>query len=61
MTLKNLNKPDELCTVKFTRRSWFSKEAFLFEGEVFRQNGKTKDVIYKLEGNWNDQVTIINT
>jgi len=36
MTLKNLNRPDEICKVKFTRRSWFSKEAFKFEGEAFR-------------------------
>jgi|LauGreDrversion4_2_1035121.scaffolds.fasta_scaffold134734_2 hypothetical protein len=60
MTVTNLKNPDQICQVKFTRRSWFSKESFKFEGEAFKQIGKTKEIFYMLEGNWNDQITIVN-
>lgn len=60
MTVTNLNRPDEQCRVKFTRRSWFSKESFKLEGETFKQIGKTKEIAYNIEGNWNDQVTLVN-
>lgn len=60
MTVTNLKNPELQCKVKFTRRSWFSKESFKFEGEVFKQLGKTKEISYTLEGNWNDQITLVN-
>jgi hypothetical protein len=35
MTVTNLMRPNEKCTVKFERRGWLSKEAFKLTGEVF--------------------------
>jgi hypothetical protein len=35
MTITNLQRPNEKCTVKFERRGWLSKEAFKLTGEVF--------------------------
>jgi len=60
LTVVNKSRPEEQCKVKFTRRSWFSKEAFKFEGEAFRQVGKLKEIAYTIEGNWNEQVSLVN-
>ena len=54
MTIVNLKRPEERCEVKFTRRSWFSKDAFKLEGEVFTQSKSEKKLSYLIEGNWND-------
>lgn len=35
MRVINLNRPQERAEVHFTTRSWFSDEAFLFQGEAF--------------------------
>ncbi len=61
MTIINLDKQNEKCEVKFERRSWFSNEAFKLTGEAFTEQGKTKNVVYTIEGNWDRQCTIVNT
>jgi hypothetical protein len=51
MNIKCHQRPELNAYIKFTKRGWFSKEAFKLEGEVF--DGKSKSPIYKIEGNWN--------
>lgn len=54
MTIINQNRPNEKCEVRFERRGWFSKEQFKLVGEAYLLEGKTKKIMYNIEGNWND-------
>ena len=47
------------CLIDYTRRSWFSKEAFKLEGAVYEvvdKNNKTPHVL--ISGNWNSKVYV---
>lgn len=52
-TVVNMNKPSEVCEMKFEKRGWLSKETHKFTGEAFVLDGKKKNVGYTVEGNWN--------
>lgn len=60
MTVVNVNRPEHKCEVRFERRGWFTSEAFKFQGEAFITEGKKKNVVYTLEGNWNKDVRLTN-
>jgi hypothetical protein len=51
-------KPDreELAVVNFTRKGWFTKEAYKCEGEVSFLDGDTRKKVLKIFGNWNDKI-----
>lgn len=58
LTVINTKRPMERADVHFTRRSWFSDEAYIFQGEAFIQEGKNKIVQQRITGQWNSQVTL---
>ena len=60
MTVVNNNKPNLKCEIKYERRGWFSDEAFKLQGESFVTEGKSKSVHYRIEGNWNSKISLIN-
>jgi len=53
--IKNLNSGDE-AVLEFHRRGWTSSNAFRIDGDIM--NAK-KEVIYKLDGHWNDKISIM--
>jgi hypothetical protein len=61
MTVSKVDQIDsEIATINFTRRGWFSKEAFKCEGEVtvFDTKTSSRKVVYIIYGNWNHEVYI---
>lgn len=60
-TIKNLNKPNEICVVEFHKRGWSESSYFRVEGEIFVNGGQKKETpVYRLEGKWSESVTLIN-
>jgi len=55
-TIKNLKTGDE-AVLEYHRRGWTSASAFKVDGEIL--NAK-KEVIYKLDGRWDDKIGIIS-
>ena len=50
-----------VCTLRMTKKGWFSKEEYKVEGEVTIQKPGSKKVtnIYKIDGNWNNKIVIM--
>lgn len=55
-TIKNVTTGD-IAVLNYHPRGWTSANAFRIDGEIM--NSK-KEVIYKLEGGWNDKISIMN-
>jgi hypothetical protein len=62
LLVKCLTDPSLRADVKFERRGWFSKEdaAYKFGGDVYRLDGKKKNVAYSIAGHWNRGATLTN-
>ena len=50
-----------VCTLRMTKKGWFSKEEYKVEGEVSIQKPGSKKVtnIYRIDGNWNNKIVIM--
>ena len=62
MTVRKVGQIEsEIATINFTRRGWFSKEAFKCDGEVsvFDINTGSRKVVYNIYGNWNNEIYLI--
>ena len=60
MTISSQKRPNEKSEIRFERRSWFSNDAFKFQGETYKEEGKKKQNQYLFTGNWNGTITITN-
>lgn len=60
LTVVNQDQPNEQCVIRFERRGWFNKEKFKLAGEVFKMDGKNKQIVYLIQGNWNDKVSFVD-
>lgn len=55
--IRNITTGD-YCQLEYHKRGWSSSNSFKVDGEVF---SKRKELAYKVEGKWNDSVSIINS
>jgi hypothetical protein len=56
--VRNVNEPSLEVNLRWTKRGFFTKEEFKVEGEVCRTIGKKQEILYKISGNWNNEVSI---
>lgn len=61
MTVTNLSRPKEQCTIKFERRSWMGKEMCKLTGEAFIGGSGKPEVFYEIMGNWNGAIQLKDT
>ncbi|CDW78464.1 oxysterol-binding protein [Stylonychia lemnae] len=50
-------KTGDYCQLEYHKRGWSSSNSFKVDGEVYN---KKKEILYRVEGKWNDSVGIIN-
>jgi hypothetical protein len=55
-TIKNMTTGD-IAILEYHKRGWTAANAFRIDGDIM--NNK-KEVIYKLDGGWNDKISIMN-
>ena len=56
--VRNVNEPSLEVNLRWTKRGFFTKEEFKVEGEVVRMVGKKQEILYKINGNWNNEIFI---
>jgi hypothetical protein len=62
-TVRNLDKEKgEYGVLRYYERGWNSSSHFRVEGEVYTgaTGGSKGEIVYKIEGRWNESATLIN-
>lgn len=50
------NDIDEILTINFTRRGWFTKEICKCEGELTYLDNGTRKPVFRVFGHWHDKL-----
>jgi|LauGreDrversion4_2_1035121.scaffolds.fasta_scaffold245760_3 CRISPR/Cas system CMR-associated protein Cmr3 (group 5 of RAMP superfamily) len=60
-TIKNMQRPGEICKLEFHKRGWSESTYYKVDGEIFKNGGGKKDqAIYKIDAKWNKSATLTN-